>query len=140
MPEKPEKVIKTLSLNGELSMIKLQQKTEIRRNTLFELIPKMENNKLVSTRIEGRERLVRLYSPIKSTNHFIKNYPNRLKYFKKLLETELKALEKTLPLVSNTLPLKKVKTKEPVLELDKKRNTWRDMGKNQRRICLYFQN
>jgi len=129
MPDKREKVIEILAQYGEISMIKLIEKTEIRRNDLFKLIPKMESIKLVITRYEGRERLVRLFSPKKSIDHFIKNYPNRLKYFKKSLETEIKALEKTLPLVSDTLPFKKIKTKEPVLELDKKRNDWRDMGK-----------
>ena len=129
MPDKREKVIKTLALNGELSMVKLIEKSEIRRNDVFDLIKDLESEKLVRTRIEGREKLVRLHSPIKETNYLITNYPNRLKYFEKSLETQLKALEKTLPLVSNTLPLKKVKTKEPVLELDKKNNVWRDMGK-----------
>ncbi len=131
MPDKREKVIEILARYGELSLVKLVGLTGIRRNDLFELINKMESEKLVITRYEGREKLVRLFSPKKSIDHFIKNYPKRLKYFEKLLKTELKALEKNLPLVSNSLPFKKVKIKRGVLELDKERNVWRDMGKTE---------
>ena len=131
MPDKPEKVIEILSQYGELSMVKLIEKTGVRRNDLFDLIPKMEKEKIVITKIIGREKLVRLFSPKKSIDRFIKNYPKRLKHFEKSLETELKALEKTLPLVSITHPLKNVKVKRPVLELDKKTNIWTDMGKTE---------
>jgi len=131
MPDKREKVIEILAQYGELSMVKLVDLTEIRRNDLFELIPKLKSEKLVITRYEGREKLVRLFSPKKSIDHFIKNYPKRLKWFEKLLKTEFKALEKNLPLVSHTQPLKTVKIKRPLMELDKKTNVWRDMGKTE---------
>ena len=129
-PDKPEKVIEILSIKDELSMIDLRKELGMGNlNSFIDLINKMEKRQLITTRIEGRERLVRLYSPITSTNYFIMNYPNRLKSLKKSLEKEFKALEKNLPLVSSSLPFKKIKTKEPVLELDKKKNVWRDMGK-----------
>jgi len=131
MPDKREKVIETLAVNGELSMVKLVEKSEVRRNDVFDLVKELRSEKLVTIRTIGRETLVRLNSPIKKTNHFITNYPNRLKYFEKSLEKEFKALEKNLPIVSSTLPLKKVKIKRGVLELDKERNVWRDMGKTE---------
>jgi len=100
-PDKPEKVIEILSIKDELSMIDLRKELGMGNlNSFIALINKMEKRQLVTTRIEGRERLVRLYSPIISTNYFIKNYPNRLKSLKKSLEKEFKALEKNLPLVS----------------------------------------
>jgi len=139
MPDKREKVIEILALNGELSMVKLIEKSEVRRNDVFKLIPKMEKEKIVRTRIEGREKLVRLYSPIKKTNYFITNYPKRLKYFEKSLETQIKALEKNKPLVSKTnFPFTKIKIKQPVLELDKKRKVYRDMGKTRDSYALTF--
>jgi len=131
-PDKPEKVIEILSVEDELSMIDLRKKLGMGNlNSFIDLINKMEEREIIKTRTEGRKRLVRLCSPIASTNYFIENYPNRLKSLKKSLEKELKALEKNLPLVSNKLPLKKVKIKRPVLELDKKTNVRRDMGKTE---------
>ena len=141
MLDKPEKVIEILSVKDELSMMDLRKELGMRNlNSFIDLINQMEKRQHITTRTEGRERLVRLYSPIISTNYFIKNYPNRLKYLKKSLETELKALEKNLPLVSDSLPLKKmkVKIKATVLELDKKRNVWRDMGKTRDSYAYTF--
>ncbi len=129
MPDKREKVIEILAQYGENSMVKLVELTGIRRNDLFELIPKMKSEELVKIRSEGRERLVRLFSPKKSIDYFIRNYPKRLKHFRKSLEKEFKALEKNLPLVSDKLPLIKVKKREYVFSLDKKTNTRRYMGK-----------
>ena len=138
-PDKPEKVIEILSIKDELSMIDLRKELGMGNlNSFIDLINKMEKRQLITTRIEGRERLVHLYSPIISTNYFITNYPNRLKYFKKSLEKEFKALEKNIPLVSSSLPFKKIKTKEPVLELDKKKNVWRDMGKTREGYAYTF--
>jgi len=132
MPDKREKVIEILAQYGENSMVKLVELTGIRRNDLFELIPKMKSEELVKIRSEGREKLVRLFSPKKSIDYFIENYPKRLKYFEKLIETELKALEKNKPLISKTdFPFIKVKIKRGVLELDKERNVKRDMGKTE---------
>ena len=130
-PDNPEKVIEILAQYSELPMVRLVELTEIRRNDLFELIPKMESKELIATRRKGREMLVRLFSPIKTTNHFITNYPNRLKWFEKSLEKEFKALEKNLPIVSTTLPMKKIKVKQRIFSLDKKTNTRRDMGETQ---------
>lgn len=133
MPEYREKVIEILSHNGELSMVNLRKELGMGNlNTFTDLINGMEKKEYVKTKHEGRERLVRLFSPIKSTNHFITNYPNRLKYFEKSFETELNALEKNKPLVSKIdFPFTKVKIKRGVLELDKERNVWRDMGKTE---------
>jgi len=95
MPEYKEKVIEILARYAELSMINLRRELGMGNiNSFIELINGMEKKEYVKTRHEGRERLVRLFSPIKTTNHFITNYPNRLKYFKKSLEKELKSLEK----------------------------------------------
>ena len=130
-PDKPEKVVEILAQYGELSMVELEKLTGIRRNDLFELIPDMETKKLVITRYTGRVKLTRLFSPKKSLDHFLKNYENRLKWFKKSLEKEFKALEKNLPIVSTTLPMKKIKVKQGIFSLDKKTNTRRDMGETQ---------
>lgn len=130
MPDKPEKVVEILSIKDELSMVDLRKELGMmNRNSFIALINKMEKKGVITTRIDGRERLVRLHSPIPSTDYFIKNYPNRLKYLKKALEKESKKLLKNLPIVSSKQPMKKVKIKEGVLELDKKRNVWKDMGK-----------
>jgi len=130
MPDKPEKVVEILSIKDELSMVDLRKELGMTNlNSFQDLINKMEEREIVTTRIDGRERLVHLHSPILSTDYFIKNYPNRLKYFKKALEKESKKLLKNLPIVSSKQPMKKVKIKEGVLEFDKKRNVWRDMGK-----------
>jgi len=130
MPDKPEKVVEILSIKDELSMVDLRKELGMTNlNSFIALINKMEGRNLITSRTEGRERLVRLHSPIPSIDYFIKNYPNRLKYLKKSLEKESKKLLENLPVVSRKQPMKKVKVKEGVLELDKKRNVWRDMGK-----------
>lgn len=139
MPDKPEKVVEILSIKDELSMVDLRKELGMKNlNSFIALINKMEERNIVTTRTEGRGRLVRLYSPIPSTDYFIKNYPNRLKYLKKALEKESNKLEKNLPIVSSKQPMKKVKIKEGVLELDKKRNVWRDMGKRRDSYAYTF--
>jgi len=110
-----------VNLRKEIGMMNL--------NSFQKLIDQMEKKGIVSTRIDGRERLVRLSDPRPPIDYFIKNYPKRLKYFEKSLEKEFKALEKNLPLVSDKLPLIKVKKREYVFSLDKKTNTRRYMGK-----------
>jgi len=129
IPSKIQKIINTLALHGEITVGKLVNESGVRRNDVFELIPIIESKNLITTRYEGRVRLVSLTASILKEKQFIKNYSKRLKYYKKSLEKELKALEKNLPLVSDKLPLIKVKTREYVFSLDKKTNTRKDMGK-----------
>ena len=131
MPDKPEKVVEILSMKDELSMVDLRKELGMENlNSFIALINKMEG-RTITTRYEGRERLVRLYSPKPQIDYFIKNYPNRLRYLKKELEKESKKLEKNLPIVSKKQPMIKIPIKVGVLELDKKRNVWRDMGKTE---------
>ena len=127
MPDKHQKVIENLYRYGELSMLRLQEKTGIRRNDLFKLIPEMLKNGKVRTRKKGRENLVSLNSPEAPTKSLLINFDKRLRRYEKIIETELKALEKSKPLISTSLPFTKVKTKEPIMELDKKRNVYRPM-------------
>ena len=130
MPDKREKVIEILSQFGTQSMVNLVEKTGIRRGDLFKLIPEMESDKNITSKKDGRERLVSLSSPIKSTKSFILNYEKQLDHYEKFIEKELKNLEKNKPLVSKTnFPFTKIKIKQPVLELDKEKNIYRDMGK-----------
>lgn len=138
-PDKEQKVIETLSRYGELSMIELQKTTEIRRNDLFELIPYLETENKVKTRIEGREKLISLSSPDKDVKAFIITFDKQLDQYEKSIKTELKALEKNKPLVSTSdHPFVKVKTKVGVLELDKERNVYRDMGKTEDSYAYTF--
>jgi len=129
MPDKHQKVIENLYRYGELSMLRLQEKTGIRRNDLFKLIPEMLKNGKVRTRKKGRENLVSLNSPEAPTKSLLINFDKRLRQYEKIIETELKALEKSKPLISFSSSFEKVKTKEPIMELDKKRNVYRPMGK-----------
>jgi len=79
----------------------------------------------------GREKQVSLASPDKKVNTFIINFGKGLDNYEKLLNKHLTALDKNKPLISPNQPLKKVKTKTGVLELDKKRQVYRYMGKTQ---------
>jgi len=132
MPELPEKIIEILCQYNELSVVKLIEKTSIgNRNKAFEIINQLEKEGHVKTRKEGRERLVSLSSPKKTVDSFINNFGKRLVSYEKLINKHLIELKKNLPLVSTNQPMKKVKTKTGVLELDKKRGVYRDMGKTQ---------
>jgi len=132
MPELREKIIEILCQYNELSVVKLIEKTDIgNRNKAFEIINQLEKDGHVKTRKQGRERLVSLSSPNKTVDSFINSFGKRLDSYDKIINKHLIGLEKNLPLVSTIHPLKKVKTKTGVLELDKKRGVYRDMGKTQ---------
>lgn len=128
-PDKHEKVIDSLAVNGKLSMVKLVKISGVRRNDVFDIVDNLVSQNIVRSKHMGRERIVSLVSQRKSVIDFIRDYQKRLHGFEKSLEKEIKTLEKNLPLVSRKQPLINVKTREPVLELDKKTNVWRDMGK-----------
>jgi len=131
-PDNPEKVLQILSVKDELSMVNLRKEIGMMNlNSFQKLIDQMEKKGIVSTRTDGRERLVRLSDPRPPIDYFIKNYPKRLQYYKKTLAKESKALLNNLPIVSEKLPLIKVKVKEPTWEYDKKTNMHRPTGKPQ---------
>ena len=125
------KVLDSLSFGIELTMTNLMIKTGHRnRNTVIESVNKLESMGLVSSRRVGRERLVLKTSLEKATKRFVDNYDITLKNYSKIINENLKLLEKNMPLVPNTSnTMKKIKIREPVLELDKEKNRWTDQGK-----------
>jgi len=132
MPELDQKIVNALSHFSEISIQDLMKKIGYgNRNYLFKTIDELEKKRVIKTRKVGRERLVRSSSPEKKVNDFIKDYNQTLKNYQKIITKHLNKLEKTKPLVSSKQPLKKIKTKTPVLELDKKNRVYRDLGKTQ---------
>ena len=125
------KVLNSLSFGIELTMTNLFIKTGHKnRNTVIESVNKLEGMGLVFSRREGRERLV-LKTPLeKATRRFVDKYDITIINYSIIINENLKLLEKNMPLVPNTSnTMKKIKIREPVLELDKEKNRWTDQGK-----------
>ena len=101
------------------------------KNKFFEYLDEWEENNWIEIKQVGREKQVFLASPNKKVDYFIKNFGKRLDDYEKLLNKHLSALKKNKPLISPKQPMKKVPIKVPVLELDKKRQVYRDLGKRE---------
>ena len=129
-------ILNSLNYNYEYSMTKLQHKTECwNRNTLVKAVDSLESKGLLTTRKEGRERLVKIPIQEEETKKFVNDYGISLKNYTKLLKENLKLLKKNMPIVPNVeyhkSNMKRIKTREPVLELDEKTQVWTDQGKTQ---------
>ena len=132
MPENDEKLINFVAQENGIGMEKLMQKMEMRnRNTFFKFVNQMEEREIIKTEKEGRFRRVYLKSPDKKVDKFINTFGNRLDLYEKEINKYLALLGKNLPLISKDQPMKRVKMKVGVLELDKERRMYRDMGKTQ---------
>jgi len=113
-------------------MEKLMRKMEMRnRNTFYNFIKQMEDSEIIKTEKKGRFRRVYLKSPDKKVNKFIITFGSRLDLYEKEINKYLALLGKNLPLISKDQPMMIVKTKVGVLEFDKERQMYRDMGKTQ---------
>ena len=129
-------ILNSLNYNYEYSMTQLQHKTECwNRNTLVKAVDSLESQGLLTTRKEGRERLVKIPIQEEETKKFVNDYGISLKNYTKLLKENLKLLKKNMPLVPiveypNSM-MKRIKIREPVLELDEKSQVWTDQGKTQ---------
>ncbi len=132
MPVDLEKIIEILVQYGELAKGKLWKLSEYgNRTVFFKKMEQFEKDGYVKSRFEGNNRLISLASPNKTVNSFIHNYGKRLDAYEKSIGIHLNGLKKNLPLISSKQPLKKIKTKIGVLELDKKRDIYTDMGKTE---------
>ena len=132
MPENDEKLIDLIAQENGIGMEKLMRKMEMRnRNTFYNFIKQMEDREIIKTEKEGRLRRVYLKSPDKKVDKFINTFGNRLDLYEKEINKYLALLGKNLPLISKDHPMKIVKMKVGVLELDKERQVYRDMGKTQ---------
>lgn len=101
------------------------------KNRFFEYLNEWEENNWIEIKQVGREKQVSLASPNKKVDSFIKNFGKRLDNYEKLLNKHLSALKKNKPIISPKQPMKKVPIKVPVLELDKKHQVYRDLGKRE---------
>ena len=132
MPDNDEKLINFVAQENGIGMEKLMQKMEMRnRNTFYKFVKQMEEREIIKTEKEGRSRRVYLKSPDKKVDKFINTFGNRLDLYEKEINKYLALLEKNLPLISKDQPMKRVKMKVGVLEFDKERRMYRDMGKTQ---------
>jgi len=132
MPENDQKLINFVAQENGIGMEKLMQKMGMRnRNTFYKFVKQMEEREIIKTEKEGRVRRVYLKSPDKKVDKFINTFDNRLDLYEKEINKYLALLEKNLPLISKDQPMKRVKMKVGVLELDKERRVYRDMGKTQ---------
>jgi len=132
MPENDQKLINFVAQENGIGMEKLMQKMEMKnRNTFYKLVKQMEEREIIKTEKEGRVRRVYLKSPDKKVDKFINTFDNRLDLYEKEINKYLTLLEKNLPLISKDQPMKRVKMKVGVLEFDKERRMYRDMGKTQ---------
>jgi len=132
MPENDEKLINFVAQENGIGMEKLLKQMEIgNRNKFYEFIDLMEEQGIIETEKKGRTRHVYLKSPDKKVDKFINTFGNRLDLYEKEINKNLELLKKNLPLISKDQPMQRVKTKVGVLELDKERQVYRDMGKTQ---------
>jgi len=128
-----EKILNSLSYHNEMNMGELLINAEYyNRNYLVKAVDRLEEVGLISSRKDGRERLIKKNLPLDQTKKFVVNYGRTLKNYSKIINDNLKQLEKNLPLVpKDSFPMKKIKIRNPVLELDKKTNIYTFQGKTE---------
>jgi len=125
------KILSSLSYNFEMNMSDLLTKSEYgNKNYLVKAVDRLEKKGIISTRKNGRERLIIKRLPLDETKKFVNNYGITLKNYTKIISDNLKQLEKNMPLVPKTsFSMKKIKIREPILELDKKKKMYTFQGK-----------
>jgi len=126
-------VVDILIKKHELSKTELFKKSWMVNKTQFwKYLDKWEKEDQIKVRRYGKELLVSLSNPEKPIREFINDFGNNLAIYEKHLKKHLTALQKSLPLINPNKPMKPVKGfRRGVLELDKKDNHWRDLGKTE---------
>jgi len=105
----------------------------VNKKTFWKYLKQWEEDGKISIRVIGKEKLVSLSSPEKAIKEFINDFGMRLEIYENELKKNITALEKNLPLINPKKPMIPVKGfRRGVLELDKKNNVWRDMGKTEK--------
>ena len=132
-PDYWENVMNILIEKYELSKTDLFNLSIIvSKRTFWEKIERWEKEGKITVRQIGKEKLVSLSSPDKGLEIFIKNFGIELDNYEKRLKSNLQQLKNNLPLINEKKPMKPVKGyRRGVLELNKKDNTWKDMGKTE---------
>jgi len=126
-------ILNSLNYNIESTMTELRKRTKCgNRNTLVNAVDRLEKEGIVTSRKDGRERLVKIPMPLEETKKFVNNYGITLKKYSEIINENLKLFKKNMPIVPKKgFPMKKIKTREPVLELDKEKKMWTFQGKTQ---------
>lgn len=124
MNDLEQKILKSLNYNIPTNMTNLMTKSGYRnKKYLIKAVDRLEKEGYLSTRKEGRERLILKPMPLAETVKFVSNYGGTLKNYAKFIKDNLKQLEKNMPLVPDIgMPMKKIKIKVPKLKLVKKKN------------------
>jgi len=116
----------------ELSKTDLWEKSiVVSKRTFWKYLDEWEKEDKIKVREAKNEKLVSLSDSDKGIALFLNNFGIELNNYERLLKNNLQQLKNNLPLIHEKFPMKQVKTREPKLSLDKKRNVWRDMGKTQ---------
>jgi len=131
-PDYWENVMNILIEKYELSKTDLWEKSiVVSKRTFWKYLDEWEKDGKIKVRETKNEKLVSLSDSDKGIALFLNNFGIELNNYEKLLKNNLQQLKNNLPLIHEKIPMKQVKTREPKLSLDKKRNVWRDMGKTQ---------
>jgi len=132
-PDVWENVVNILIEKYELSKTKLFEKSWYANKTKFwKYLDEWEKEGLISVRQPKKEKLVSLSSSDKGLKLFLNNFGIELNNYEKMLKNNLQQLKNNLPLINPNKPMKVVKgMRRGVLELDKKDNVWRDLGKTE---------
>jgi len=131
-PDYWENVMNILIEKYELSKTDLWDLSiVVSKRTFWKYLDEWEKEGKIKIREAKNEKLVSLSDSDKGIALFLNNFGIELNNYEKLLKNNLQQLKNNLPLIHEKYPMKQVKTREPKLSLDKKRNMWTDMGKTQ---------
>ena len=127
-----ENVMNILIEKYELSKTELWNLSIVTsKRTFWKYLDEWEKEGKISVKEVGKEKIVSLSSSDKGLEVFIKNFGVELAVYEKRIKSNLQQLKNNLPLLHKKMPMKRVKTRIGVLELDKKRGVYRDMGKTE---------
>jgi len=132
-PDVWENVMNILIEKYELSKTELYEKSWYANKTKFwKYLDEWEKEGKIKVRQPKKEKLVSLSSSDKGLKLFLNNFGIELDIYEKMLKNNLQQLKNNLPLINPNKPMKVVKgMRRGVLELDKKDNVWRDLGKTE---------
>jgi len=131
-PDYWENVMNILIEKYELSKTELWDLSiVVSKRTFWKYLDQWKKEGKISIRQVRNNSLVSLSSSDKGIEVFIKNFGVELDVYEKRLKSNLQQLKNNLPLIDEKRPMKQVKTRTGVLEYDKKRNVYRDMGKTE---------
>jgi len=121
MNELDKKILNSLTYEYVTNMSDLMTITRYgNKNYLVDHVNGLEKIGKISTVKDGRDRLIKKHLPLDETKKFVDNYGITLKNYAKVINDNLKQLEKNMPLVPKKNSMKRIKTREPLIELDKK--------------------